>query len=88
MLVMSFPEILNTFLSIILEFIIQIYIFYFLIAWKLKKKDKFILRLTLGFIAILAYSLLVTVFYQLYGDTVFGRVLVYTLIYIMTIIHL
>ena len=85
---MSFPEILNTFLSIILEFIIQIYIFYFLIAWKLKKKDKFILRLTLGFIAILAYSLLVTVFYQLYGDTVFGRVLVYTLIYIMTIIHL
>ena len=88
LLVMSFPEILNTFLSIILEFIIQIYIFYFLIAWKLKKKDKFILRLTLGFIAILAYSLLVTVFYQLYGDTVFGRVLVYTLIYIMTIIHL
>jgi hypothetical protein len=85
---MSFPEILNTFLTIILEFIIQIYIFYFLIAWKLKKKDKFILRLILGFIAILAYSLLVTVFYQLYGDTVFGRVLVYTLIYIMTIIHL
>jgi hypothetical protein len=85
---MSFPEILNTFLTIILEFIIQIYIFYFLIAWKLKKKDKFILRLILGFIAILAYSLLVTVFDQLYGDTVFGRVLVYTLIYIMTIIHL
>lgn len=88
LLVMSFPEILNTFLTIILEFIIQIYIFYFLIAWKLKKKDKFILRLILGFIAIMAYSLLVTVFYQLYGDTVFGRVLVYTLIYIMTIIHL
>ena len=81
---MSLIELFDVYFKVILEFIFEIYIFYFLITRKLKKKDNFKFKFIVSFIVLLLFSFLITIFYNYYGNTALGRVLVYTSIFGLT----
>ena len=85
---MSLDVLFDLYLKVILEFLFEIYIFYFLITRKLKKRENFGVRFIIGSIVLLLFCFLITIFYSFYGDTALGRVLVYTSIFGFTIIHL
>ena len=85
---MNILELLETYSNVILEFLFEIYVFYLLIARKLKRKENFKFRFIIGLVILLLLSFGISIFYQYYGNTVIGRVLVYSSIFALTIIHL
>ena len=78
---MSFLQVLWTYGVIILEFIVEFYIFLFLFLRKLDRRGKFALRTSLLSVAYAAIGLPVACFYTVFGNTVWGRILVYTALF-------
>lgn len=84
---MNLIDLLHIYGNIIIEYLIELYIIYFLITKKLKKNDNYKIRLFLGIIAVLIFSFLVSIFYYYYGNTVLGRIIVYTSLFLISIGH-
>lgn len=73
--------------DIILEFLFELYVFYALITWKLNRATHFWLKMVVGFVCVLVIALGAAAAYQLCGQTVIGRIMVYLVLFSVTIIH-
>lgn len=78
---MTFPEVIRVYLTIILEFSAELYIFLALCLHKLERRKNFVLRLTGATAAYAAVGLPVSCFYVAFGNTVWGRILVYLFLF-------
>ena len=80
-------EVVSVYLKIIIEFLAELYIFYGLVGFKLERSKYFILKLLLGLAAVLAVAFGVAYFYWLFGNTVWGRIIVYLFLFGITTLH-
>ncbi|MDE7167524.1 MAG: ATP-binding protein [Clostridia bacterium] len=80
-------EVVSVYLKIIIEFLAELYIFYGLVGFKLERSKYFILKLFLGLAAVLAVAFGVAYFYWLFGNTVWGRIIVYLFLFGITTLH-
>lgn len=74
--------------EIILEFLFELYVFYGLTFFSLKSRSRFWLRALGGSAVILAVAGGAAMAYQLWGDTVLGRMGVYLVLFLFTIVHM
>jgi len=84
---MSMGEFLTVYANIILEFLMELYIFCLFFFAKLEGKENFVVRILSGFAGMLIMALPVTILYQAVGMSVWGRVLVYTILFTMIVLH-
>lgn len=84
---MSMGEFLTVYANIILEFLMELYIFCLFFFAKLEGKENFVVRILSGFAGMLIMALPVTLLYQAVGMSVWGRVLVYTILFTMIVLH-
>lgn len=75
-------------LKTLLEFLVELYILYFLFTFKLKRKSHFWARFLVGFLCLVVISFGVAVFYKHFGNTVWGRTVVYTFLFALSILHI
>ena len=80
-------EILTIYSNIILEFLFELYIFCFFFFSKLEKRNYFIQKLIIGFAGVLLLAFPIAGLYSLIGAGVWGRVLIYGLLFVLVIIH-
>lgn len=80
-------EFLTVYANIILEFLMELYIFCLFFFVKLEEKENFVVRILSGFVGLLIGALPVTLLYQAIGMSVWGRVLVYTILFTMVVVH-
>lgn len=85
---MNVGQLFSIYGTIIIEFLFELYLLYFLITSKLKRKEEFRFRLIISTVSLLIISFLISIFYYYYGDTVIGRILVYTSLFVLSIVHL
>ncbi len=78
----------DVYVRIILQFLLELYLFSHIITLKLKKRDRFPLRFFggLAVIALLAFG--VAYLYALLGNTVWGRSLIYLFLFGLTAVHI
>lgn len=81
-------EVLTIYQKIILEFLFELYVFYVLITRKLDRAPRFWPRVLGGLAAVLALAFGAAFFYRSFGDTVAGRILIYSLLFAATVGHL
>lgn len=74
---MDMMQIFSTYARVMLEFLLELLVFCALMTLRLRRASKFPLRVGAGLIALAAVAFGVTFFYQAFGDTVWGRILVY-----------
>lgn len=74
--------------EIILEFLFELYVFYGLTFFPLKRRPRFWPRALGGSAVILAVAGGAAVAYQLWGDMVLGRIGVYLILFLFTIAHM
>lgn len=79
---MTFSQVLYIYGIIIVEFLFEYSVFAVLFLYKLNRRNNFVLRAALGFVAIFAIGLPVACFYTVFGNTVWGRILVYTFLFL------
>lgn len=84
---MNVGEVCSLYLKIIIEFLAELYVFYGLVSIKLERSRYFVLKAILGFAAVAAVGFGVAFFYYLYGNTVWGRILVYLFLFAITTVH-
>ena len=73
--------------QIILEFLFEIYVFYALVTWKLKREPHFWLRALGGLALVLAVAAGPAALYPQLGYTVAGRVGLYLFLFSATVLH-
>ena len=73
--------------QIILEFLFEIYVFYALVTWKLKREPHFWLRALGGLALVLAVAAGPAALYPQLGYTVAGRVGLYLFLFAATVLH-
>ena len=71
---------------IILEFLVELFVFYVLTFKVLARRDKFALRLTASIIMILAFAYVASFAYFYIGDTIPGRIGVYVCLFTITVL--
>ena len=74
--------------NIILEFLVELYVFYVLTTWKLNRAPHFRLKALGGLCGVLLAALGTAWIYQLCGNTVLGRSAVYLFLFAVTIAHM
>lgn len=74
---MTFPQVMYMYAIIIVEFLCEYTIFAVLFLHKLARRNRFWLRAGLGLLAVFAIGIPVAWFYTAFGNTLWGRVLVY-----------
>lgn len=79
--------VLQNYGNIMLEFLFELYIFCAFFFLKLERKQHFWLRLALGFVGVIALAFPVAWFYTLFGHIVWGRVLVYVVLFFLVTIQ-
>ena len=80
-------DFLTVYSNIILEFLMELYIFCLFFFVKLEEKENFVSRILLGFVGLLVGAVPITFLYQAVGMGVWGRVVVYALLFVMVVIH-
>ena len=80
-------HILTIYSDIILEFLFELYIFCAFFYIKLEKRTYFIQKLLAGFAGMLMLAFPVAYLYNLIGTGVWGRVLVYGILFVLVIVH-
>ena len=85
---MNVGQLFTIYATIILEFLLELYILYFLVTKKLKHQEHFKTRLLISTVCLLVISFIISIFYYYFGNTVIGRILVYTSLFILSIVHL
>lgn len=78
---MTFLDVLNTYGIIIFEFTLEFFVFLFLFLRKLERRGKFAWRVVLFSLAYLLAGLPVACFYTAFGATVWGRIIVYSVLF-------
>lgn len=78
-------EVLFVFGTVIVEFLLELYVFCVMFTLKLRRKNRFALRLALTTLCVLAAALGAAAFYNVFGMTLWGRVLVYLFLFALTI---
>ena len=84
---MDLNAVFSIFLTIIIEFLFELYILYGLIFKNLKKRKDFILRLIIGFIVVLVVSFVLSIFYYYFSSTILVRIPLYILLFAVSLIH-
>lgn len=84
---MDIQQVLSYYGMVLLEFLGELYVFYALVMHRLEKQKPFLLRVFLGLLGIAVLAFGIAFFYALFGNTVWGRVLVYVVLFILTTIH-
>lgn len=74
---MTFPQVMYMYAIIIVEFLCEYTVFAVLFLHKLTRRNRFWLRAGLGLLAVFAIGIPVAWFYTAFGNTLWGRVLVY-----------
>lgn len=74
--------------EVILEFLFELYVFYGLTFFTLKRRPRFWLRLLGGAAGVLVLAIGAAAAYRLWGDTVLGRIGVYLVLFAVTIAHM
>ena len=80
-------QIATIYSNIILEFLLELYIFCVFFFIRLEKRNYFIQKVIGGFAAVLVISVPIAYLYQLIGAGVWGRVLIYALLFVIVIMH-
>lgn len=80
-------EVLSVYIRIILQFLLELYVFYFLVTRKLVRAPRFLLKLLAGLAAVAAVAFGVSFFYALYGRTEWGRIIVYLFLFGVSTAH-
>lgn len=73
--------------NIILEFLFELYIFCAFFFIKLERRNYFVQKLFAGFAGVLFLAFPIAYLYQVIGAGVWGRVLIYGLLFILVIVH-
>lgn len=80
-------EIISIYSNIILEFLLELYIFCCFFFIKLEKRNYFIQKLLAGFAGVLLTAFPIAGLYHLIGAGVWGRVLIYAILFVLVILH-
>lgn len=83
---MDIVSVVSDYLRIILEFLIELYVFCALVTLRLNRAPRFALRVSAVAI-VLAAGFGAAFLYNLFGDNVFGRVLIYILLFALVTLH-
>lgn len=83
---MTFADVFTTYRIIILEFLIELYIFCGLFCRKLNRQKHFVWRVVVSTVALFAIGLPVAWFYTAFGSTVWGRIIVYLFLFSVVIL--
>ncbi len=78
---MTAGELFTNYGMVMIEFLFELYVFLFMLASKLNRKRRFWLRTVGSTAAVLAASIGVAAFYTAFGETTWGRVLVYIVLF-------
>ncbi|MDE7406000.1 MAG: ATP-binding protein [Clostridiales bacterium] len=84
---MNVIDVVYVFLKILLQFVVELYVFYALVTLKLNRAKYFVLKVVVGFVVVLAAAFCISFFYELYGQTVWGRILVYLFLFGLSTVH-
>ena len=82
-----FGEVMGIYARIILQFLLELYVFYVLVMFRFNRAPRFWARLFGGLAGVAAIAFGTSFFYYYYGDTVFGRIAVYLLLFAVTTLH-
>ncbi len=80
-------DVIRNYGSIMLEFLLELYIFCMFFFVKMERKNKFWLRVILGFVGVLAITFPIAWLYTAVGNGVLGRVMVYLMLFVVVLIH-
>lgn len=78
---MNMQEIWINFGTVVVEFLFEFYVFCFLLTTKLRKRKNFWLRIVCSLVAVLLLSFAVSIFYTYFGNTIWGRIIVYVVLF-------
>lgn len=84
---MTFADVLSVYIRVMLEFLFELYVFCALVTCKLGRARGFALKVVAGLIAVAAVALGAAAFYCLFGDTVWGRTVVYLVLFALVTLH-
>ena len=84
---MTMGQVMTIYSDIILEFLMELYIFCVFFFIKLEKRNYFLQKVIAGFVGVLLIALPIAYLYQIIGTGVWGRVLIYALLFVVVIIH-
>ncbi len=85
---MNAGEIVSVYIRIILEFLLELYVFYALMTARLKKSARFYPAFIGGAAAMAAIGFGAAAFYCVLGDTVWGRIGVYLVLFLISTGHI
>lgn len=80
-------EVLTIYWQIILQFLLELYIFCALTMYGFRRAEKFALRFFGGLAAVLAAAFGLSFFYFAFGDGTFGRIAVYAVLFVLVVGH-
>lgn len=83
----GFAGILSLYANIIYEFLFELYVFYAIFSVGLTRRKYFALRVVSGLIAMLAAGYGAMALYHVIGMTVWGRVLIYFALFVLSAAH-
>ena len=76
------------YLGILVEFLLELFVYTFLTSLRLKRRKRFLLRLLAGAGVILAATLPITFLYVAVGNSAFGRIAVYLFLFALTMLYM
>ena len=84
---MDIEQVSSIFLTIIVEFLVELYLFYGVIFKNLKRKDNFAIRLIIGFVITIILSFFLSIFYHYFAEEVWVKIFIYILLFSITLLH-
>lgn len=81
-------ELLYTYRNIMLEFLLELYVFYFLTTGWMDRRQRFWPRMAGGLAAVLVIALGMAAVYQMIGQTVLGRSAIYLVLFAVTVVQM
>ena len=84
---MDISQVLAIFITIIVEFLLQLYLFYGVVLRNLKRRINFKLRVIIGFILVILFALSLSIFYHYFFNALWAKILIYILLFSATVIH-
>lgn len=80
-------EVLSVYARIMLQFLAELYIFYALVMFRFNRSRLFAVKLVAGLACIAALAFGASFFYYYYGNTLFGRIVVYIVLFLASAAH-
>lgn len=79
-------QVLSDYARVIVEFLLEIYVFGALVTAGLKRRERFALRVA-GVVVVAAIAFGIAFLYTLFGSTIVGRVLIYLVLFALVTLH-